>query len=89
MKQPYEDCPRYESCSVSKCPLDPDIDHRNKVPGEEKCSMRKSVRLRVGGQNSQVLPLQGLTKKEYIGKKNMDALPPQFLNQRGKIGKNA
>lgn len=87
MKAPYEDCPRYDSCDVNKCPLDPDIKHRNKVPGEGKCTMRKSVRLRIGGLHSQVLPLQGLTKREYNGLKNTHSLPPQLeglaVNQRG------
>ena len=55
-----ENCSRFHRCSVSICPLDPDMALRVYVRGEPKCTMRKSVRMRLGSE----LPWKGMTVRE-------------------------
>ena len=55
-----ENCPRFLKCSVSICPLDPGMALRVYVRGEPKCTMRKSVRMRLGSE----LPWKGMTARE-------------------------
>lgn len=70
MKQLYESCPRFEKCAVNKCPLDLDRDYRNYIEGEKKCTMAKSIRLRLGKD----LPWLGLTNSELAAKKRWESL---------------
>ena len=45
-----EHCPRFEGCSISICPLDPEADLRNKPPDEERCpfTINKKVKSQKG-----------------------------------------
>ena len=67
--QPFEECPRYPGCSVNFCPLDPDSQQHRSDPGdkERKCTMRQSVRVRIGSKYPALLPFKGLTKREFNG----------------------
>ncbi len=56
-----ENCPRFNSCSVPICPLDPDMAKRVYVRGEPKCTMRKGVRIRLGSE----LPWKGMKAREW------------------------
>ncbi len=56
-----ENCSRFHKCSVSICPLDPDMALRVYVRGEPKCMVRKSVRMRLGSE----LPWKGMTRREF------------------------
>lgn len=68
MTELYHLCPRFVSCEVNKCPLDEDYHERNKLKGEKRCNMRKSVRLRIAKQFPQVkLPFEGYTGGELSG----------------------
>lgn len=58
-----EMCPRFQRCSVNKCPLDSDDELRSELKGEEKCNMEKNVRLRIGTECG--LPRLGLTNAEF------------------------
>lgn len=55
-------CPRYKFCSVNICPLDKNSSLRNKLEGEPKCGVAKSIRLRIGTEYG--LPKLGLTNSE-------------------------
>lgn len=68
-------CPRFGSCSVNKCPLDPDINLRNELKGEKKCDMAKSVRLRIGKEFN--LEKLGLTDREWSARKRYENLSPE------------
>jgi len=56
-------CPRWNKCSVPICPLDLNQSARVKLPGEEKCTLAKSIRTRIGRDTS--LPMQGMTSREW------------------------
>lgn len=55
-------CPRFIFCSVNKCPLDYFCDCRNKLKGEGKCTIAKSIRMRIGKKSG--LTSEGLTVGE-------------------------
>ena len=78
-------CPRFEKCSVNKCPLDYFINQRVELQGEPKCSLGKSRRKRIGkGTN---LPYQGMTKREWSGEKRWRELPEEkkrIMIERGR-----
>lgn len=78
-------CPRFKSCSVPKCPLDYYRDQRTVLNGEPKCEAFKSIRMKIGKGTQ--LKYQGMTKREWDGKKRWDARPEaekQALIERGK-----
>jgi len=70
-KPPNEKCPRFQACNVPVCPLEPLMDERLALPGEEKCTLGKTIRLRLGKD----LPWLGLTPRENAAKCRWDALP--------------
>ena len=68
----FEQCPKYISCSVNKCPLSI---HYTELQGhkgdyERKCKLSKAKRLAVAGTNKDKLTYGGLTGHEYQGHKN-------------------
>ena len=69
MKNPYEDCPKFEICSAPKCPLDPFyIQRSRRLQNEEKCMARKSTRLKIASTYNDIkLAYGGLTKAEHSG----------------------
>ena len=62
-------CPRYLNCSVPQCPLDPNMDLRDRLPGEPNCPLSKTVRYRLG----EGLPMHGLIKREWAAKLNWES----------------
>lgn len=81
MKLPFHDCPRFETCSVNVCPLDPFRNEKNSFSDEKDCPMEKRVRLRLGKD----LPWLGLTKAEFKAKNRWERLPEeekQAMRQR-------
>lgn len=101
---PERECPRYERCSVNFCPLDADQDRHSvhKLDKEQKCPMEKRVRVRIGSQYPDLLPMGGLTSREWSGAQRMaklssaekealaergrEALKRLNAHKRGKIG---
>jgi len=69
---PYAECPNFNKCNCNKCPLDPGIEERIKLPDDEKCRAEKSTRMRIGAKYPQLLKYQGLTKKEWTMRKIWD-----------------
>jgi hypothetical protein len=65
-------CPRFEHRSVPICPLDIDQGLRGQLRGEPRCTMSKKIRYRIGKDTD--LPMKGLTKKEWAGRKSWDGL---------------
>jgi len=58
-------CGHFLSCNAPKCPLDPRIDLRPKLFGEDKCDLSKNKRLKLA--TGLPLPYQGMTKREFAG----------------------
>lgn len=76
--RPYEECPRYSTCSVNICPLDPDQDLRttSKLDKEQECPMEKQVRVRIGTKYPDLLPKGGLKPKEWAAQQRFLSLSP-------------
>jgi hypothetical protein len=68
---PFKECPRFETCSSNRCPLDPDIELRQHIKGEEKCGVRKRTRYKIGVKYPQLLKYKGLKAREYQGYERM------------------
>lgn len=86
---PQTECPRYERCSVNHCPLDPEQDQHLSHPldKEQKCPMEKPVRFKIGQKYPDLLPMLGLTAREWAGKQAFDRLSladKAALAQKGK-----
>lgn len=56
-------CPRWDSCSVNNCPLDPQP--ADPMDKEQACPMEKPVRVRIAAQFPGMTPRGGLTVREY------------------------
>lgn len=85
MNEPMYQCPRFPSCSVNVCPLDPEHELRSFIPGDEKCDMRRSVRERIAGQYPELLPAGGLLPRDRRSdqrKAAWDALPEEEKARR-------
>ena len=67
-----EQCRRFDRCSVPICPLDIYQDYRTYIKGEPKCTLPKADRIKIG--KGTALPMQGMTKKEWGGRKSWDSL---------------
>ena len=79
-------CPRFKFCNAPKCPLDYFINDRVKLTGEDKCALPKSIRKRIGKGTE--LEYQGMTKREWIGKKIWEAKSDEAkreIIEKGKI----
>lgn len=73
---PSLECSRYQKCSVNNCPLHPQypnllIDIEDK---EQKCTMEKQVRHKIGSKYADILTYQGLTTREWTSKKRYENL---------------
>lgn len=75
--EPQLECPRWDKCSVNHCPLDPFQDDRLADPGdkEQKCTIAKTIRVRIGSKYPDLLPMGGLKPREYAGAKAFANLP--------------
>jgi hypothetical protein len=71
--RPYLECPRFESCSVNHCPLDPKAAIRVSLPDdpEKKCkariTLRKEIALKYGLSN------RGMTERELTRERRSKA----------------
>ncbi|WP_135390547.1 hypothetical protein [Methanolobus halotolerans] len=88
-KLPFLKCPRYKSCSVNNCPLDPcyPYGYVDKRDYEKKCTLAKPYRSRIGKQFSDILPRGGLTTSEYAGRKSWDEMSEQKRSKITEEGK--
>lgn len=90
MNTPYRECPRFHKCSVNNCPLHPSypnlpVDPEDK---EQKCTMEKQVRFKIGSNYPEVLKWKGLTSREWAGKQKFDSMTPgekEAIRQKAKI----
>jgi len=64
---PFKECPSFDTCSSNRCPLDPDIELRQHIKGEEKCKARKKKRYEIGVKYPDLLKYKGLTPREFKG----------------------
>ena len=81
MIAPYESCPRFFTCSVPLCPLDPDVGKRVKMQGEAPCPLGKTRRMRIAA--AKLLPNRGLFPRELASLLAWEALPPEERARRG------
>jgi hypothetical protein len=91
MFKPYHECPSFNSCSSPLCPLDPNVALRVRYSDEAKCKAEKPTRFKIGSKYPNLLPYQGLTKQEWLGKKMSEAYrvnQGQLLPQQGEKGQN-
>ena len=65
-------CSKFERCDAPICPLDPNQDQRTSLTGEKRCTLAKSIRLRIGKLAG--LPRNGLTRKERAARLRWDGL---------------
>jgi len=79
MINPYTECPRFLKCSVNNCPLHPTYPNLPIDPEdrEQKCTIEKQVRFKIGSKYLNVLKYRGLTVKEWAGKQRFESLPEQ------------
>jgi len=67
------ECPRFKSCSVNNCPLDP---HPvNPADQQTKCTLAKSIRQRIAAMYPGQLANDGLTPREAAGTRSFAKLP--------------
>ena len=85
------ECPRFISCSVNHCPLDPGQSSAVAHPDdqERKCTMEKNVRLRIGQQYPDLLPGLGLTKAERSAQERQDQMTPDQRAAQAERGRAA
>jgi len=94
---PNEDCPRFDKCSVNKCPLHPDYNtlycapEDKDGPGdpEKTCLAKSSTRQAIAAQYPDILSKNGLTdgeidrdRKRARAKARWDALPEDMKSAR-------
>lgn len=56
-------CPRFNKCGCPICPLDTDMEKRVYIKSEEKCTLARSLRQRLGRN----VPWRGLFPRELAG----------------------
>ncbi|KPQ43391.1 MAG: hypothetical protein MPEBLZ_02057 [Candidatus Methanoperedens nitroreducens] len=83
MSSPNRECSRFDKCSVNNCPLIPEYPAKviDEADREQKCTMEKQVRFRIGSQYPNLLKFQGLTSKEWSGKQRFDSMTPEQKEQ--------
>ena len=70
--EPMYKCPNFQKCNAPKCPLDPDMSARIKLPEDPVCTLDKKTRMEVGKD----LENKGLFSSElrsYKGWRNRSA----------------
>lgn len=73
---PAKECPRWERCSVNRCPLDPGYNAypRLATDPQKDCPMESGVRLRIGSKYPDLLPNRGLSRAEASARARYDSL---------------
>ena len=80
------ECPRFKSCSVNNCPLDP---HPvNPADKQTKCTMEKAVRQRIAAKYLGQLTNGGLTAREAAGTRSFAKLPLAVKSHLAAMGKD-
>jgi hypothetical protein len=80
------ECPRFNTCSVNNCPLDPHPNHS--ADQQTKCKMEKSVRQRIAAKYHGQLANGGLTAREAAGARIYASLPYAVKSHLAKTGKD-
>ena len=85
--EPYRTCPRFDACSVNRCPFDPLIHVRTTDPGdrETKCPLSRRVRRHLFADLPEPakarLPFGGLYEREFrrsaAAKARLSTLTPE------------
>jgi hypothetical protein len=80
------ECPRFSTCSVNNCPLDPHPAN----PGDKQtvCKMEKAVRQRIAAKYPGQLASGGLTAREAAGKRIFENLPLAVKSRLAATGKS-
>ena len=81
-KKPFRLCPSYDMCSAPVCPLDSNQHIMQRYPEEEKCKANKPTRIKIGSKFPELLPHQGLTSREWLGKKRWNEMSDE---NKGKV----
>lgn len=89
IKLPYQECPRYKVCSCNKCLLDPNIEERIRLPGDEKCKVYSTTRHKIGQKHTEVLPYQGFSKKQWKSRERWNNLSVEERDGFTKIATEA
>jgi len=77
-----EECPRFDRCGANKCPLHIDYETLVNLPGEEKCTLGKARRVKIGSQYTD-LRYGGMTPSEFSWAGRMAQMTPEEReNQR-------
>lgn len=80
-----EECPRFQRCGANKCPLHVDYLTLVDLPGEEKCTLGKARRVRIGGKYPDLV-YGGLTPREFAwAEKAAKMTPEERENQRQRV----
>ncbi len=77
IKLPYHQCTSFNLCNANVCPLDPLSGEKETLPSEEKCRAEKPGRKRIALKYPNLLPYQGLTKRQFESREKWDALTTQ------------
>jgi hypothetical protein len=80
------ECPRFKSCSVNNCPLDPHPKHP--ADKENVCTLAKSIRQRIAAKYPGQLANGGLTAREAAGTRSFAKLPLAVKTQLAAMGKD-
>ena len=75
----FRECPRYEKCSVNRCPLDSHREIRNTVTGdrEKACRALRASRESIVARHPGVLAWGGLTAKEQARDRGVELVAKQ------------
>jgi len=76
MKNPYEECPQFEKCGCNVCPLDPAINEKFALEGDNKCKAEKPTRIKIAIKYPE-LPMGGLNSREFRNKARWEAFSPE------------
>jgi len=81
---PFYQCPRYSSCNVNSCPLHPQYPNMPIDPEdpEKRCTIAKSIRVRISAQFPGMLRYDGLSPREFSAKERWNSLSPEEQEER-------
>jgi len=79
-------CPRFNFCSIPKCPLDFWIEERIELPREEKCSLMIKYKTREEKQRGRKVPLRGGCLSS-VPMKNLKMLSSRYQKQWSSLRK--
>ena len=76
---PNAECPRYIQCSINNCPLYPEYPDLFTSPydAEKKCTISKTIRLRIAAKYPGILRFGGMKIAEYKALEAWNARTPE------------